>query len=122
MAEWLEAAMLLCFTLGWYWSIFSMLRTREPRGKSAPFVICTVLGYALGLGAKLHVWLAGGVLSHVALIYTWNLAITMLDLLLVMHFSRRKHWDAVAPASTTRGVVAFSKPIPKSTPASRRPS
>ena len=95
LIEWLEAGMLISFSFGWYWSVMSMLRTKIPQGKSAPFVAFTILGYALGLAAKLLVWQQGGSLSHVALIYSWNLAVTMLDLVLVFHFSRESAYKAL---------------------------
>ncbi len=93
--------MLMCFTAGWYWSIVAMLRTGEPRGKSFPFVAFTVIGYLLGLGAKLYSWNLGYELSHVALLYTWNLAITMIDLILVVHFTRtnRRRLSGASPCN-----------------------
>lgn len=97
MGELLEAGMLGCFSIGWYWSIFTMLRTRQPSGKSAPFVLFTVTGYVFGLAAKFAHFQTDGVLCPVTIVYVWNLAITALDLTLVLYFSRpRPHPGAVA--------------------------
>lgn len=109
-AEILEAGMLLCFTAGWYWSILTMLRSKEPRGKATPFVLLTALGYMLGLSAKLWSWQSGDTLSHTALIYASNLSIVLVDLILVIHLSRvvrRREGGEVSTALTSfsgRGV------------------
>lgn len=88
MPEIFEVAMLTCFSLGWYWSIVSMLCTRRPTGKSAPFVTFTIAGYVCGLAAKLWLWADGGDFSAVLYVYAWNLTVTLLDLSLVLHYSR----------------------------------
>lgn len=93
--------MLASFTAGWYWSIASMLRSRKPYGKSAPFVACTVTGYVFGLTAKLLAWQQGGVLSDVAFVYIWNLTLTAIDLILVVHFSRQQNDCSAADSTRT---------------------
>jgi hypothetical protein len=84
-----EALMLLCFSCSWYFSIARMLRVRQAVGKSAQFVVLICTGYIFGIAAKFYGWQETGVLSPVAWIYMWNLAVTTFDLALVLHFSRR---------------------------------
>ncbi len=91
MSEMLEAGMLTCFSLGWYWSIGTMLWTGLPTGKSAPFVTFTVAGYIMGLSAKLWLWASGSAFSPLLYVYGWNLLITLLDLTLVLHYSRLRY-------------------------------
>ncbi|MEM7507717.1 MAG: hypothetical protein AAF415_13325 [Pseudomonadota bacterium] len=87
--DYLEALMLGCFSIGWYWSIGCMLATGRPYGKSACFVGFTICGYCLGLAAKLWVWQAGGGFSYLVYVYGWNLTVAAIDLLLVIHYARR---------------------------------
>ena len=84
-----EAAMLLCFSVSWYWSIARMLRVRAAVGKSSFFVLLICTGYIFGIAAKLAVWQASGELSALVWLYAWNLAVTAVDLALVLHFSGR---------------------------------
>ena len=88
-AESFEAAMLLCFSISWYWSIAKMLRVRAAVGKSPVFVIMICGGYVFGIASKLVAWWSGGPLSPVVWLYVWNLMVTAVDLALVLHFSRR---------------------------------
>jgi hypothetical protein len=87
-ADSLEAMMLVCFSVSWYWSIAKMLRTRVASGKSAFFVTLICTGYVFGLASKLLVWRDGGALSPLMWLYAWNLCVTLFDLALVLHFSR----------------------------------
>ena len=87
--EFLEAGMLLLFSISWYWSIAKMLSVRAAIGKSAMFVIFICAGYALGIGSKLVGWQQTGILSPLIWLYSWNLAVTLFDLALVLHFGGR---------------------------------
>jgi hypothetical protein len=84
----LEAAMLICFSISWYWSIAKMLRTRVAAGKSAFFVVLICTGYVAGVVSKAMAWEAGAALSPLIWLYAWNLCVTLADLALVLHFSR----------------------------------
>jgi hypothetical protein len=90
MAEtaFLEAAMLICFSVSWYWSIAKMLRTRVAAGKSAFFVVLICSGYVFGVASKLALWRETGELSPLIYLYAWNLAVTLFDLFLVTRYSR----------------------------------
>ena len=84
--EYLEGLMLISFSVGWYWSIARMLRTRQSAGKSAGFVVLVCCGYVFGLTSKLLLWQSGGVFSLLVFVYGWNLIVTAFDLFLVYYF------------------------------------
>ncbi len=83
-----EATMLICFSISWYWSIARMLRVRAAVGKSPVFVVLICVGYVFGLASKLALAGETGELSWVFWLYAWNLVVTLVDLALVLHFSR----------------------------------
>lgn len=87
ISDMLETLMLACFSIGWYWSIFTMVWTRRPYGKSSVFVSFTVIGYGLGLTSQTVEWLSGGVLSYLLIMYAWNLLVTLVDLSLLARFA-----------------------------------
>ena len=97
-SEFLEAAMLLSFSISWYWSIAKMLRTRVAAGKSALFVVLICAGYVAGVGSKGAAWMAGEPLSPLIWLYAWNLCVTLFDLALVMRFSKPAMAEATQPA------------------------
>jgi len=86
----LEMLMLICFSTGWYWSIGFMIITRRPCGKSGVFVLCTIVGYVLGLIAKLWAWQTTQEISYLLLVYCWNLSIASLDFALLCYISRTR--------------------------------
>lgn len=90
ISDMMETLMLGCFSLGWYWSIFTMVCTRRPYGKSAVFVSFTVMGYLLGLTAQALEWQQSGVLSYLLLMYAWNLCVTVFDLSLLGYLSHHE--------------------------------
>lgn len=85
----LEALMLTAFSIGWYWSISVMLWTRRPYGKSSAFICCTIAGYGMGLVAQILEWQSGAAFSYLIILYSWNLAMTTVDLALVVYFTRK---------------------------------
>ncbi|MEO1344352.1 MAG: hypothetical protein AAFV74_09365 [Pseudomonadota bacterium] len=89
ISELFETLMLACFSLGWYWSIFAMICTGRPYGKSLVFVCFTVLGYCLGLSAHLIDWSDGEPLSYLVFMYGLNLGVTLVDLGLLWVLSQR---------------------------------
>lgn len=94
--EYLEGGMLFLFSISWYLSIYHMLRVRRASGKSGMFVTLICIGYLLGITAKLVAWEQTGHLSPVIWIYAWNFVVTVLDLLLVIYFTRRERIALVA--------------------------
>lgn len=91
----LEAMMLCCFSIGWYWSIFAMFWTRMPYGKSAAFVSFTVIGYTLGLCAQVLAWHDGQPFSYLIVLYSWNLVVTVFDLWLYLYLCNAVRRKAV---------------------------
>ena len=87
--EILEVGMLICFSIGWYWSIGRMLKVRAAVGKSPIFVVLVCTGYVCGILSKLALWRETGEISPLIWLYAWNFAVTAFDLLLVLHFSRK---------------------------------
>lgn len=88
-SQFLEAAMLCSFSVGWYFSIAKMLRTRQASGKSATFVVLICAGYTAGCMAKIIDWQDGAPLDPVIWVYVWNLMVTSADLALVLVLTRR---------------------------------
>lgn len=113
ISEIFETLMLACFSVGWYWSIFTMLWTGRPYGKSAAFVTFTVLGYGLGLGAQLIEWCGGRSLNYLMIMYAWNLTVTVIDLglLSVLTLRQRRAEQIIlnqpAPPSHEAGTDTF---------------
>ncbi|WP_238547737.1 hypothetical protein [Meridianimarinicoccus roseus] len=89
MQQTYEAAMLISFSVSWYWSIAKMVRTGQAAGKSAFFVVLICCGYIAGVASKLEVWQATGILSPLIWLYLWNLVVTGIDLVLVLVLTRR---------------------------------
>ena len=87
-SELLEAAMLISFSLSWFWSISKMLATRTVAGKSIAFVISICLGYTLGILSKLIAWQQTEQLSPLFWFYIWNVLVIAFDALLVVHFAK----------------------------------
>lgn len=100
-AQFLEAAMLVCFSLSWYWSILKMLQTKTACGKSLNFVLMVCAGYGFGISAKLVTWSQGGGLDGMIWIYGWNLLVTAFDAALMVRYSDT---ESVARALTSGGA------------------
>lgn len=101
MAEILEALMLFFFSISWYWSIAKMITTQQAAGKSYFFVVLICTGYIFGIGSKFYLWSETGVLSAVTYLYVWNLIVTAVDLVLVLHFTKK----GAAEAATSPGAL-----------------
>jgi len=89
MAEFLEVLMLAAFSVGWYWSIWKMLRTGQAGGKSLGFVFLICLGYFSGILSKVMDGFETGDMSRLVYLYAWNFAVTAFDAWLVISLSRR---------------------------------
>ena len=48
-----EAIMMICFGMAWPAAILTSIRSKTSKGKSLPFMIIVVIGYAAGLIHKL---------------------------------------------------------------------
>lgn len=100
--------MLACFSIGWYWSIFIMIWTGRPYGKSAAFVTFTVCGYLLGLIAQTLELHHTGHLTYLLVMYGWNLCITLIDLCLLSFLTlreRRRNQHVSAETTISGGRI-----------------
>jgi len=98
--EYFEGAMLLFFSVSWYFSIYKMLRVRVAVGKSVVFVSLICTGYLCGILAKIGQWAVTGELSLLVWLYAWNLVVAAVDLLLVFHFGHHLAHQAVKEEAT----------------------
>ena len=53
MPEILETAMLICFGASWPFNVVKSLKTRSAKGKSLTFLCLILIGYVMGIIAKL---------------------------------------------------------------------
>lgn len=67
--------------------------TGNPYGKSACFVLFTLLGYILGLTSKLWAFRLTGDFSYLLLVYGWNFTIALIDFILLLYLSRWPRQD-----------------------------
>ena len=85
----LEAGMLVCFGVSWPIDILKTLRTRVTAGKSVAFMSMVLLGYCLGLAAKLILAAQPGrTFEPVTAMYALNAVLVAVDIALYMKFSR----------------------------------
>lgn len=98
VVEYLEALMLICFSISWYWSIGKMLQTKVAAGKSFYFVLMICSGYLFGIASKLFAWNESGVLSELVYLYCWNFLVTSFDAYLVVRYTPKsaKRKEALA--------------------------
>lgn len=80
-----EVIMLVCFGISWPISIIKALRTRQVAGKSPLFMIIVMTGYASGIVHKLL-----NAQDWVISLYILNLLMVGIDLILYLHFSRKR--------------------------------
>ncbi|MBE9637486.1 hypothetical protein [Salipiger mangrovisoli] len=106
----LEAIMLVAFSTGWYCSIYKMMRQREARGKSLPFVLVIGFGYLCGVASKLLLWRETGVLPPIVWLYTLNALVIAVDASLVVRYTRRPGWDEVVRRASPLPRGAIPKP------------
>ena len=86
IADILESAMLIAFGLAWPANIMKTLRTKATTGKSLPFLIMVIVGYAFGLTAKF----LRGDFNFVILFYTLNLLLISSDACLYLYYRRQE--------------------------------
>ena len=80
-----EAVMLLCFGAAWPFSIVKSWRARTNKGKSAPFLIVILVGYASGIMNKI---VLGQHRDPVLGLYALNLLMVSIDA--VLYFRNRR--------------------------------
>ena len=72
-----EIAMLVCFGSAWPLSIYKSIKSRSVAGKSLPFLITILIGYAAG---TLHKLLYS--MDFVIILYLLNFTMVLIDILL----------------------------------------
>lgn len=98
MAEFLEAAMLVCFGLSWPLNAFKAYKAGTARGTSWQFIGLITIGYAAGIAAKF----ASGSINWVLAVYFVN--VVCLGANWLVYFRNRK-LDAVADADAAARVL-----------------
>lgn len=85
MSQLLEAAMLICFGMSWPLSLIKNIKAKSARNMSLQFILLIVLGYTMGIAAKLLT----GQINYVLAVYFFNLAVVLLNL--PVYFINRRH-------------------------------
>lgn len=78
-----EVIMLVCFGIGWPFSIYAMLKTRQSRGKSLPFLVIILTGYIAGICYQYF-----GQRNAVIYLYILNTLMVVADLALTLRFRK----------------------------------
>ena len=85
----LEVGMLICFGFSWPINLYKNIRVRSAKGMSLPFILLIVVGYILGIGAKLTGHFSDAApLNYVFAGYIINLV--MVSANIVVYFRNRK--------------------------------
>jgi len=85
----LEAGMLVCFGFSWPINLYKNIRVRSAKGMSLPFILLIVVGYILGIGAKLVGHFSGAApLNYVFAVYIFNLV--MVSANIAVYFRNRR--------------------------------
>ena len=116
----LEMTMLAAFSIGWYFSIFKMLRTGNAAGKSMSFILLVFLGYACGTAAKALHWAETGDGFGVMMVFAWNALVVAADAALLAHLLGRgpQKGGLVASAPGVGSVqIAVEAPAAEAAPA-----
>ena len=93
----LEAGMLLCFGISWPIDILKTLRTRVTAGKSVGFMSMVLVGYCLGMSAKLiSACQADRFVEPVFTMYALNAVFVAADIALYVKYSRAAPGAATA--------------------------
>lgn len=91
LAEILEVIMVLSFGISWPLSIKKSYRARTAKGKSLPFLLLILFGYAVGIASKF----VSGNINYVVMFYMINFTVVGIDI--SIYFRNRK-LDKIAEA------------------------
>ncbi len=90
----LEGGMLICFGVSWPVDIVKTLRTRRTEGKSLAFMSLVLVGYILGLSAKLASAAHAGEMPEViSSLYVFNAVTIVVDIAVTLRIRRRYGTD-----------------------------
>jgi FtsH-binding integral membrane protein len=79
-----EAVMLICFGASWPMAIYKTYKTKNPVGKSVPFLYLVLTGYIAGCIHKVYYSY-----DNVFWLYVLNASMVFFDLLLTIYYIRR---------------------------------
>lgn len=85
MAEFLEAAMLLCFGLSWPISLYKNIRLKSAKSMNVCFTLLILAGYLAGIAAKC----ISGRINYVLAIYVVNLLVVSGNI--VVYFINKRY-------------------------------
>ena len=112
MIGFLESVMLTAFSIGWYFSIFKMVKTGETSGKSMGFVLLVLAGYTCGTMAKALYWLETDDGAILVLVYGWYTLVVAADVLLLVYLAERNR--SLTPAMIGgSGEGRVTAPVPQ---------
>ncbi len=80
-----EATMLVCFGAGWPLAIYKTYKSKNPAGKSLPFLYLVFIGYASGICHKFFV-----AYNWVIFLYIANLLMVGADIVLTKYYLYKK--------------------------------
>jgi FtsH-binding integral membrane protein len=79
-----EIVMLVCFGASWPLAIYKTVKTKNPVGKSVPFLYLVLVGYISGCIHKIYFSF-----DKVLWLYALNAAMVLIDLILTHYYIRR---------------------------------
>jgi len=79
-----EAVMLFCFGASWPMAIYKTYKSKNPVGKSLPFLYLVFLGYASGILHKYY-----HAYNWVIYLYVLNLCLVGVDIVLVNYYNNK---------------------------------
>ena len=85
MQQIFEFIMLACFGLSWPISVYKSIKSKSTQGKSVIFIMAIIIGYVSGIIGKV----VNGQLSYVLIVYSFNLLVVSIDL--ILFFINRKN-------------------------------
>lgn len=79
--------MVISFGISWPLSIYKSIKSRSNKGKSLPFLLFILFGYACGVASKL----ISSNITYVLFFYVLNFVMVFIDLML--YFRNKSHGD-----------------------------
>ncbi|MDD5598700.1 MAG: hypothetical protein PHV82_12205 [Victivallaceae bacterium] len=90
-----EAVMLFCFGASWPMAIYKTYKTRNPIGKSLPFLYLVFIGYTSGILHKYY-----HARDWVIFLYIINLLMVGIDIILTKYYLAKNKKNKAAAKST----------------------
>lgn len=117
MTQILEAIMLLCFGLSWPINLIKNIKAGSANAMSLKFILLIITGYVAGIAAKIvtHQF------NYVLLIYLFNMAVTLLNLV-VYFINSHKDTLALQTAGEAPEVAPVEKVVITSDNVTKAPS